>query len=258
MSKQIWMGTNWKMNMSPDSAKVWAEHVGKYAKAHQGVLNLFVMPPFPLIPLLQTELKGSAVLVGAQNCHWEESGPFTGETSAQLLAQTNVDMVLLGHAERRAQFNESDEIIHRKLQAVVNHGMRAVLCIGEDKSVKGNQTATEKLLRQQLETAVHHLQPSYSQQIIVAYEPVWAIGNQGVEPRNEDIKSNLQFIKDVANDILENDVPVIYGGSVTSENCRDLMTLPSIDGLFVGRHALDGKTFVKIMGLAVSEGVESI
>lgn len=254
---EAYIGTNWKMNMDPVSVRSWAAILKEYMLSSEKKPNVFVMPPFPLIPQLMEELKGTGVLIGAQNCHWETSGPFTGEISPKLLAQMGVDIVLVGHAERRKQFLETNEIVHHKLRAILNEGMRAVLCIGEDHSVKGNAFETERVLREQLEVALEGIQLEYPGQVIIAYEPVWAIGEHGDDPTPAEIQSALEIIRKVSSEILNEYAPIVYGGSVTPENAQRLLSVPFVDGLFVGRHAFDCHQFTNIARITVSERVES-
>ena len=253
----LYIGTNWKMNMDPSLASNWAKHLREYMLNAEKKPKVFVMPPFPLIPQLKEELEGSGVWIGAQNSHWESYGSFTGETSPRLLAQMGVEVVLVGHAERRAQFNETNQMIHNKLHAIIKEGMRAVLCIGEDKSAKGNAHETERVLREQLEVALKGLELNSMDQVILAYEPVWAIGEEGEEPTSSEIQFSLEMIRDVSYDILGEYAPIIYGGSVTKDNAPELLSVPFVNGLFVGRHALDYKQFTHIAQITVSERVEN-
>lgn len=254
---EAYIGTNWKMNMDPASVREWAGHLREYMLSAERKPNVFVMPPFPLIPQLMEELKGTGVMIGAQNCHWETSGSFTGEISPSLLAQMGVDVVLVGHAERRAQFLETNQIVQKKLHAIINEGMRAVLCVGEDKTVKGNVNETKRVLSEQLEVPLKGLQLKHPGQVIIAYEPVWAIGEQGEDPTPDEIQSALKIIREVTSGMLNEHAPIVYGGSVTPKNAELLLSVPFVDGLFVGRHALDCEQFTHIAQITVSERVLS-
>ncbi|WEG13321.1 triose-phosphate isomerase [Pullulanibacillus sp. KACC 23026] len=253
----VYIGTNWKMNMDPDLTTEWAKHLRMYMLHAESKPTVFVMPPFPLIPQLMEELKGTDVLIGAQNCHWETTGSYTGEISPRLLAKMGVDMVLVGHAERRAQFNETNQMIHKKLSAVLKEGMRAVLCIGEDHTVKGKADETERVLREQLEIALQGIELTSPDQVILAYEPVWAIGEHGEDPAPGEIRSSLEIIRQVSYEILREYPPIVYGGSVNPDNAQELLAVPFVNGLFVGRHALDGEQFTHIAQITVSERVEN-
>ncbi|GMA65742.1 triose-phosphate isomerase (plasmid) [Alicyclobacillus fastidiosus] len=256
MKRGLWFGTNWKMNMTPGLARQWTDTVTAYMQNMPSDHRLFVMPPYPLIPQLLRDTEGTGLIVGAQNCHWESRGPYTGEISPALLKEIGAHNVLLGHAERRKQFDETDEVIGRKVSAALHAGLGVVLCIGEGATLKGKQTETRQFLEQQLAVALRDIPSIQPERLVVAYEPVWAIGVGGQPPQAEEVADALSSIRQTINQMVDECVPIVYGGSVTLQNGRSLLTKTETDGLFIGRHALDPSTFIQIIETAVGERSE--
>jgi L-erythrulose 1-phosphate isomerase len=253
MMRKLWFGTNWKMNKTPQTARQWTDAVTGYMRNMPSNQRLFVMPPYPLIPQLLQDTSGTGLIVGAQNCHWETSGPYTGEISASLLKDIGAHNVLIGHAERRKQFQETDEVIGRKVTAALRAGLGVVLCIGEDASIKGNSTETRRFLEHQLAVALRDIPPIQLDKLVVAYEPVWAIGVGGQPPQAAEVAEPLTCIRRAVDQMVDESVPIVYGGSVTLDNGKSLLTETDTDGLFIGRHALDPATFIRIIETAVGE-----
>ncbi|GMA65808.1 triose-phosphate isomerase (plasmid) [Alicyclobacillus fastidiosus] len=253
MTRIRWFGTNWKMNKSPQTAREWTTAVGTYMAEMPADQRLFVMPPYPLLPQILQDTKGTGLIVGAQNCHWVTSGAFTGEVSPQLLKEIGAHNVLLGHAERRKQFGETDEMIGRKASAALRVGLGVVLCIGEDASIKDDPATTRSFLEKQLSIALGDIPALAPEQLVVAYEPVWAIGVGADPPAVYEVAEQLRVIRHVVDQIVNEHVPIVYGGSVTLENGPSLLTETVADGLFIGRHALDPAMFIRIIQTALGE-----
>ncbi len=191
-----------------------------------------------------------AIKLGAQNCHWEESGAFTGEVSPTMLKRLNVSYVICGHSERRAMFGETDEVVNRKVKAVIKHEMAPILCVGETLEQREAGDA-EQVVVGQLRGSLAGLTAADVDNLVLAYEPVWAIGT-GKTATPEDAQSMCATVRTALADLLGAEVAaatrVQYGGSVKPGNIRDLMAQPDIDGALVGGASLNADDFALIVG----------
>ena len=221
---------------------------GKYSRNVQR----FVVPPFTCAREVKQLLSDTSVMVGAQNMHWDDSGAWTGEISAPMLKDCNLDLVELGHSERRAHFGETNKTVGLKTSAAVRHGLTPLICIGESLEERENGCATD-VLSQQIRSALSALTGDQTSALIVlAYEPVWAIGDAGIPATSDYAQARHAEIKSIAADILQREVPCLYGGSVNPDNCQELIQCPSIDGLFIGRSAWDVTGYLSILDLCVA------
>ena len=233
-------GTNFKMHQTPDeSARFFRELAS--APAPPASCQLFVIPPVTSLAAVTALAKqdGSAIWVGAQTMHWAKEGAYTGEVSAPMLVALGVDLVLLGHAERRRYFHESDDDVNRKAVAGVEAGLRVLLCVGETAEERGYGVGLETVARQ-LKIGFHGIEPEAVPRLQVAYEPVWSIGEGGIPALPEDIESVARLIHATLEELFGaagGTIPVLYGGSVTPDNAAGFATADGIDGLFVGRAA---------------------
>lgn len=212
-----------------------------------------VFASFPLIPSCIEHNTGTAsVSVGAQNCHWEMSGTFTGEVSPELLKVLGVKAVIVGHSERRKYFSESDEYCEKKVKAVLSRGLTALLCVGETWDERENGSA-KAVVRRQLEVAlagVSGLNPG--EKLVVAYEPVWAIsagpGSKSKPAENADIEEMHQLVHDILVELeLETSTRVIYGASANPDNVAGIMSIKYVDGVLPGAASLDADKFAQII-----------
>jgi triosephosphate isomerase len=206
-----------------------------------------VCPPFTALPAVAETLKGGAVAVGAQNCHWEAQGAFTGEISPAMLAELGCRWVLLGHSERRHLLRETDEEINRKVAAVLRHGMRPVLCVGETGEER-RQGLTFTVVEGQLRAGWAGIAPDDLARCVLAYEPVWAIGT-GLTPSVGDIGQVHGFIREQLAARYGGDargVRILYGGSVKPGNAAELMAVANVDGALVGGASLKSEEFLAI------------
>jgi triosephosphate isomerase len=179
--------------------------------------------------------------------HWEDSGAWTGEVSPPMLTDCNLDMVELGHSERREFFNETDEAVGRKVEAAVRHGLVPILCIGETLAQRQAGEA-DNVLRRQVEVALSFLAAEQRDaEILIAYEPVWAIGVNGIPATIDYASARHEKIAEVAANVLGRRAPVLYGGSVNPSNCAELIAEPVIDGLFIGRSAWTVEGYLDIL-----------
>ncbi len=245
MKKPIVAG-NWKMYKTLKEGQSFVENIVNLTLDIDGVQVIFC-PPFPMLFHIVEILKNSGFKVGSQNCHWESEGAFTGETSPKILAGLGVDFVILGHSERRHIFNEPDEWINKKVHAAMNLGLNVILCIGETLQKRENGL-TEIVLTEQLQKGL--LSVDKSEKLVIAYEPVWAIGT-GVVAESRQIEEAHELIrnwlKDKFTKNMANDIPVLYGGSVKLENVEDLISIPGVDGFLIGGASLKEESFSGII-----------
>jgi triosephosphate isomerase len=244
----VWIGTSWKMNKTLAEARAFAVALAEADAARDPRIQRFVIPPFTSVRKVKALLAESSVKVGAQNMHWADAGAWTGEVSAPMLVDCGLDMVELGHSERRAHFGETDETVCLKTEAAIRHGLTPLICIGETMAERDAGQA-EAVLARQTRGALAALSPEQrAAPILFAYEPVWAIGEGGV-PASADYADDRQAeIVAVAEAALGRRVPCLYGGSVNPGNCADLIARPNIDGLFIGRSAWDVAGYLDILG----------
>ena len=193
---------------------------------------------------------GTNVQAGAQTMHWMNEGPYTGQTSPTMLASIHCTHVLLGHSERRIYAHESDDMVNWKLKAAIAHGLTPVVCVGEqlDKRQTG---LTEAVLRWQVSCALNGIEPEGSEKLIIAYEPVWAIGTGSTATPAQAQEAHRMIRREVAERLGEErakSTRILYGGSVKPENISNLMAQPDIDGALVGGASLDPETFCRIVG----------
>ena len=242
---------NWKMHHNHFEAIQTIQRLA-YALSSSDYENVEVSvhPPFTDLRSLQTVIEADEIPItlGAQHCHWEDKGAFTGEVSPEMLAKLNVSFVLVGHSERRHIFGESNEDINKKVRAVISKEMIPILCVGET-SEEREQGRTIEVVETQLEEGLSDVKASDVASMVIAYEPVWAIGT-GKNAPPEDAQEVCKAIrKKVGNDwkAASDEVRIQYGGSVKGVNAPDLMKQIDIDGLLVGGASLDPDEFSRII-----------
>ena len=242
---QVWIGTSWKMNKTLAEGRAFAE--GLAAAAGDPRIQRFVIPPFTAVREVAQLLAGTDVKVGAQNMHWAEAGAWTGEVSAPMLTDCGAHVVELGHSERRTHFGETDETVGLKTEAAVRHGLVPLICIGETGDEKDAGRA-DAVLRTQVEGAFAKLSADQkAAPLLLAYEPVWAIGEGGTPASPDYAQDRHGRIAEVARDVTGRDVPCLYGGSVNPGNCAELIARDHIDGLFIGRSAWAVEGYLDIL-----------
>ena len=216
-------------------------------------VQVLVLPPATLLPAMSEVARKTSIQLGAQNFHWEEEGEFTGELSTELLKDAGATVLMVGHAERRVLFNESDEVINRKLLRALAEGFHAVLCIGETDRLMPEARLQEELSAQ-LVNALRGVNKADLNRLIVAYEPHWAIGRRvdAAAPVTR-VKQSAEAIRGALKTIvgIDNSVRLIYGGNVNLSNCREIASVNGIDGLFVGGAAADPAGFISVIGRAL-------
>ncbi|OCX61723.1 triose-phosphate isomerase [Thioclava sp. SK-1] len=241
-----WIGTSWKMHKTLKQAQGFARALAGTGDDTPRIQR-FVIPPFTTVREVASILSDTKVKVGAQNMHWAEQGAWTGEISAPMLTDCGVDIVELGHSERREYFGETDETVGLKTLAAVRHGLTPLICIGETLAQREAGRA-QQVLEAQVRAALGKLTVDQSSApILLAYEPVWAIGENGIPATSDYADARQKEIIDVAGDILGRKIACLYGGSVNPENCEELIQCPHIDGLFIGRSAWRVEGYLDIL-----------
>jgi len=238
---------NWKLHMTAQETTVFMQELLPQIKTTSCVVG--IAAPFTSIDAAVKTAKGSQVRIGAQNMSEYPKGAYTGEISSMMLKEVGAQFVLIGHSERRIHFHEDDQMIHRKIKWALEEGLMPVLCIGE-KQEERDLNMTEKVLTRQLGEALKDFSKEHLKKMLIAYEPVWAIGTgKTATPEIAQETHHLcrTFIahhwdKDVANEI-----PLLYGGSVKPENTAQLMSQPDIDGALIGGASLKVESFAKII-----------
>ncbi|QFZ54931.1 triose-phosphate isomerase [Oceanihabitans sp. IOP_32] len=249
MRKQIVAG-NWKMNNDlAESKKLAKQVVKKIKKGKIKDTKVIIAPTFVSLASAVKATKKSKVKVAAQNMHFEESGAFTGEVSAKMLKSVGVKTVILGHSERRAYFGETDAILAKKVDAALAHKMTVIFCFGEVLADRksGKQ---EAVVEQQIKNALFHLEGTAFKNIILAYEPVWAIGT-GETASPEQAQEMHAFIrttiKEKYGDEVANSISILYGGSCKPSNAKEIFSKPDVDGGLIGGAALNANDFYAII-----------
>lgn len=235
---------NWKMNMLPNEAIEFVNQLYPLVKDTKNEVIICV----PFTDLFYTLLmsQGTNIHIGAQNMHFEKSGAYTGEVSAEMLKSINTEYVIIGHSERRQYFAETDETVNKKVKAALTNGLKPIVCVGETLEEKEQGKTIEKITNQ-IAKALEGLTSSDLSNIIVAYEPIWAIGT-GKTATSQDAQNSIKAIRDKINEIFANaDLSILYGGSVKPENAKELFNMPDIDGGLVGGASLKADIFSKIV-----------
>ncbi|WP_116134691.1 triose-phosphate isomerase [Tropicimonas sp. IMCC34043] len=244
---QVWIGTSWKMNKTLAEAEVFARAMAAADADRDARIQRFVIPPFTAVREVKKILAGTSLKVGAQNMHWADAGAWTGEVSAPMLTDCGLDIVELGHSERRAYFGETDETVGLKTEAAVRHGLIPLICIGETLEQRQAGRAQE-VLETEVRGALGKLTGAQkSAPVLLAYEPVWAIGEGGIPASSDYADARQAEIIAVAEDVLGRRIPCLYGGSVNPQNCEELIACPHIDGLFIGRSAWNAEGYLDIL-----------
>jgi triosephosphate isomerase (TIM) len=248
MTRRKMIAGNWKMNLRHDQAVALAESITRNVGESQCEVALF--PAFPWIVPVAKLAHDTAVRVGAQDCHWEESGAYTGEVSAAMLADF-CQYILAGHSERRHLFGESDATVGRKVTAIMESRSHAVLCVGEtlEERQSGQAAAT---VQRQLASGLEAVSGEHIQRLTIAYEPVWAIGT-GVSATPADAQEMCAMIRSSLGQRYGDagrEVRVLYGGSMTPENARELLSQADVDGGLIGGASLKPESFLQIIAEA--------
>jgi L-erythrulose 1-phosphate isomerase len=248
-SRPLWIGTSWKMNKTLVEADSFVDELLTFP-IPSGI-RPFVLPPHTALARVRDRLPAdSPVLLGAQNAHWAAEGSWTGEISMRMAKDAGATLIEVGHSERREHFGETDRTVALKAAAAVAHGLIPLICVGEPMSVR-QVGGAEDFVRVQLQTALSELAPDEISQVIIAYEPIWAIGERGIPATLDQVAPVLALINEVLSSA-GGARAVLYGGSVNKQNATELLGDPHTHGLFVGRAAWDASGFIQILRLCAA------
>jgi triosephosphate isomerase len=238
---------NWKMFKTIAETKAFVADV--IGKAEVDGVESVICAPYTSLPALVEAVKGTSLKVGAQNLHYEDNGAFTGEISGIMLKELGVDYVIIGHSERRAYFAETDAIVNKKVHAAFKHGLLPIVCIGE-KLEEREAGQTKDVCKVQIEAAFQGLSTEQAAQVVIAYEPIWAIGT-GKSSTSEDANEVISFIRELVKDqfgaAVGDAVRIQYGGSVKPGNIKEYMAMSDIDGALVGGASLEGVSYTQLV-----------
>lgn len=246
MRKKVIAG-NWKMNMLPNEAISFIEKLTPLVKETEHEVILCV--PYTDLFYTLLHVQGTNIKVGAQNMHWEEKGAYTGEVSAPMLKSIGVEYVIIGHSERRQYFAETDETVNKKIKSALKYGLKPIVCVGESLEQRENGT-TGQIISNQIRKAFDGIPVEELNKIIIAYEPIWAIGTGKTatkEQANETIQQIRSELAKIYGDNEANKTIIQYGGSVKESNAKELFEMSDIDGGLIGGASLKVEEFSKIV-----------
>lgn len=235
---------NWKMFKTKDDALSFLYQINFKVKKD---VETVLLAPFTYLESLV--VASDSILIGAQNMHYLEEGPFTGEISPLMIKSINVDYVLIGHSERRKYYNENDVDSNKKIKAAFKNGLKVIACLGETFSQK-EKGLTRKVITNQLNTMLCGINDAEAEELVIAYEPLWAIGTGVSATKSQICDAALTIrnvLKELYNEKVSNKVRILYGGSVNLNNLKDIILNQDIDGVLVGGASLDIDTFVEMV-----------
>jgi triosephosphate isomerase len=254
MSRKKFVAGNWKMNTTLAEAKALAAGVAK-GVGNMSAVNVTLCPPYPWLVPVGEAIKGSAVTLGAQDVSFEKKGAFTGEVSPAMLIECGCKYAIVGHSERRHVLGESDQVANHKVHTALEEGMHVILCVGETLAER-ERNLQERVFQRQVFAACAGLTDEQFARLVLAYEPVWAIGTGKVATPEQahqahaNIRSKMRIFY---GEKIASTLPILYGGSVTAENAAGLIHQPDVDGVLVGGASLKVDSFLAIVEAARSE-----
>lgn len=238
---------NWKMNNTIKEALSLVEEIK--AQSLDKDVEVVLCTPFTALKDVKEAIKDTNIKLGAQNMHWEENGAFTGEISPIMLKELGVDYCIIGHSERRQYFNETDETVNKKIKSALEHGLLPIVCVGETLEERESGSA-EKIVKAQVIKAFEGIERDKIIDIVIAYEPIWAIGT-GKTASSADADAMCGFIRETIGEIYSKEekeiIRIQYGGSVKPSNVKELMDESNIDGALVGGASLKAEDFVRLI-----------
>lgn len=234
---------NWKMHKAPTQAREYVRAFVPQAESLIASADIALLPPYIDLETVRQELVGTTIAFGAQDCFWEREGAFTGEISVLMLKEVGASYCVVGHSERRRLFGETDEHVARKVEALLAHDITPIVCVGE--SLEENQAGrTRERVSHQIKEGLGELSDSERAALVIAYEPVWAIGT-GLADDPENANQTIHMIRETAGGLSE--VRILYGGSMNAENVAAFCAQPDIDGGLVGTASLDPHKFIRLV-----------
>lgn len=246
--RKVIIAGNWKMNETIGEAISLVKELKKLVKGIDD-REIIVCPAFTALAAVGAEIKGSNIILGAQNMYFEEEGAFTGEVSPLMLKEIGVKYVIIGHSERRHVFNEKNELINKKLRSALENGLEPIFCVGETLEER-EEGKTEDVVSSQMNKGLEGITKKGMKNIVIAYEPVWAIGTGRTATPEQAEEVHLfirKLLKSMFDDKISEESVILYGGSVKPGNIKDLISQDDIDGVLVGGSSLDAKGFAEIV-----------
>ncbi len=241
---------NWKMNRTLEEAKALTSEVMTLASAEvKGNVKVVLCVPFPYLLGIKNQLGNAAVAVGAQNCSEHDAGAYTGEVSAIMLKSMDIPYVIVGHSERRQYFKEDGKLLAKKVDKVLANNLIPIFCCGEPLEVR-EQGNHEALIRQQVEESLFHLGAEALKKVVIAYEPVWAIGTGKTASTQQAQDMHAVIRKQLSSkygEAVAQSIPILYGGSVKPDNAKELFACADVDGGLVGGASLKARDFIDIV-----------
>lgn len=247
--KEFIIAANWKMNKNAQDTASFLDAINKITWNSKNTIVLF--PPSPYLYLMRDKLRYSKILYGIQNVHWEDSGAYTGEISVNMARDFGCKYAIIGHSERRNLFFENDDMMSKKVEKCIKSGVKPVLCIGENLSER-NSGQYKDILKRQISRGLEKVNKEMAQNVLIAYEPVWAIGT-GVNAAPEQVEETHGYIRSVL-DMLFGDnysqkIPILYGGSVKPSNAAEIAVAGNVSGFLIGGASLKFDDMKEIIGL---------
>jgi len=243
------IAANWKMNKDVNEA---VSFIKKFKTLiNNNKVDVIICPSFVSLHELSKLVRDTQIKLGAQNMYFEKEGAFTGEVSP-LMLKSIVEYAILGHSERRQYFNETDELINKKIKSALQYKLKPILCIGESLKQRNNNE-TMKIIKNQLMNCLKNISSEEMKNIVIAYEPVWAIGtgkNATPGQAEEVHKFIRELLSKMYNQTISENTRIIYGGSMKPENAKELLSMPNINGGLIGGASLDAKSFARICGVS--------
>ena len=242
---------NWKMHLNADEAKKFILRL-KPKAVQARWCDVVLCVPFLQIPAAVKAAKGTRIAIGAQNCHFESKGAYTGEISCEMLAEAGVKYVIIGHSERRRDNNETDTTVNKKVLAALQAGLKPIICVGESLEMRDNDVTLD-VVRMQVKTALRGVMHDQIRRVVIAYEPIWAIGT-GYTATAEQAGEVCEAIREVVRQLygarLARAVSILYGGSMNTANAAELLAQPDVDGGLIGGASLKTESFEDIIEAA--------
>ena len=242
---------NWKMNLNAEAARAFITEL-KPLVARAKWCDAILCVPFLQIPAAVKAARGTKIAIGAQNCHYEPAGAYTGEISCDMLAEAGVKYVIIGHSERRRDFGETDQIVNQKVLAVLRAGLRPIICVGETLEMRDNGVTLD-MVRMQVKTAMRGVMLEQVRRVSVAYEPIWAIGTgytATARQANEVNASIREVLRQNYGARAARSVSILYGGSMNTSNAFELLAQPDVDGGLIGGASMNAESFGRIIEAA--------
>jgi triosephosphate isomerase len=255
MARKLFIAANWKMYKTCDDAEETMVNIESLVDDIGDIVDIVVFPTFASLQTLGIMTKRSNVMIGAQDIHYGGQGAFTGEVCADIARSTGAGYVIIGHSERRTSFNETDEVVNRKVLSALDSGLVPVVCVGDTLDQR-KVSKSEEVVSRQLKGALEGVKKAQAQKLIIAYEPVWAISTSGtgIVATPEEAEEMHSFIRSILAELYDrrtaDDIRIIYGGSVRPENAEGLLSIKDIDGALIGGASLYPDSFSEVCHIA--------